>query len=172
MTDTVPRRSALRVLGGTIAVAAATGGLTPPIRAHAADRPEPGAGPRVERLPLLHGATDPDSLGQAGHVPGVPRLGVPPLRLADGPAGDRVTKDGTLTVSDADESTPDLRLDQLGGYRRPGERRRVTVRVDARTLSSWDAERHDWMPGTGRRSVWVGASSRDLRLRASVEVGR
>ncbi|MFI9172351.1 beta-glucosidase [Streptomyces lincolnensis] len=76
--------------------------------------------------------------------------------------------------------SPDLRLDQavrvLGGYRRltlrPGQRSRVTVRVAARTLSSWDPQRHDWVPGTGRRRVWVGASARDLRLRTSVEVGR
>ncbi|AXG52648.1 putative beta-glucosidase [Streptomyces lincolnensis] len=76
--------------------------------------------------------------------------------------------------------SPDLRLDQavrvLGGYRRltlrPGQRSQVTVRVDARTLSSWDPQRHDWVPGTGRRRVWVGASARDLRLRTSVEVGR
>ncbi|MFD7811395.1 beta-glucosidase [Streptomyces sp. NPDC059785] len=74
--------------------------------------------------------------------------------------------------------SPDLRLDQavrvLGGYRRltlrAGERRRVTVRVGERTLSCWDAQRHDWARGTGRRTVWTGASSRDLRLRGSVEV--
>ncbi|MFI6659871.1 beta-glucosidase [Streptomyces sp. NPDC050523] len=104
MTDTVSRRSALRLLGGAIAVAAAaTGGLTPP--AHALDRPDAGAGPRVEgligkltldeKISLLHGATDPDSLGQAGYVPGVPRLGIPPLRLTDGPAGVRVTRHAT-----------------------------------------------------------------------------
>ncbi|MCX5058711.1 glycoside hydrolase family 3 C-terminal domain-containing protein [Streptomyces sp. NBC_00452] len=105
MTDTVSRRSALRLLGGAIAVAsAATSGLTPP--AHALDRPEAGAGPRVEglvarltldeKISLLHGATDPDSLGQAGYVPPVERLGIPRLRLADGPAGVRVTQHATV----------------------------------------------------------------------------
>jgi beta-glucosidase len=106
MTDTVSplsRRSALRLLNGAIAVAAAvTGGLAPPSRADTADRP---AGRRVEgllakltldeKISLLHGATDPDSLGQAGYVPGVERLGIPPLRLADGPAGVRVTRHAT-----------------------------------------------------------------------------
>lgn len=48
-----------------------------------------------EKVSLLHGATDPESLGQAGHVPGVPRLGIPPLRLADGPAGIRVRRTAT-----------------------------------------------------------------------------
>ncbi|WP_237749641.1 glycoside hydrolase family 3 protein [Streptomyces sp. SS] len=46
-------------------------------------------------MSLLHGAADPASLGQAGHVPGVPRLGIPPLRLADGPAGIRVKHTAT-----------------------------------------------------------------------------
>ncbi|WP_369239807.1 beta-glucosidase [Streptomyces sp. R21] len=106
MSDTVSRRSALRLLGGAIAVAtAATSGLTLPAHAAALDRQDPSAGPLVEglagkltldeKISLLHGATDPDSLGQAGYVPGVPRLGIPPLRLADGPAGVRVTRHAT-----------------------------------------------------------------------------
>ncbi|WP_320777464.1 beta-glucosidase family protein [Streptomyces sp. CRN 30] len=76
--------------------------------------------------------------------------------------------------------SPDLRLDQavrvLGGYRRlslaVGERRRVTVTVRRRTLSCWDPRRHGWVLGTGRRTVWVGASSRDLRLTTTGEVTR
>ncbi|MEU0199731.1 MULTISPECIES: glycoside hydrolase family 3 C-terminal domain-containing protein [unclassified Streptomyces] len=109
MTDTVPRfprRSALRLLGGAIAVAAAaTGGPTAPPRAHARGGDAPGAGARVdallarltldEKISLLHGATDPRPLGQAGYLPGVERLGIPPLRLADGPAGVRVTRHAT-----------------------------------------------------------------------------
>jgi beta-glucosidase len=106
MTDTVSRRSALRLLGGAIAVAtAATTGLVSPSQAYAQARPEAGAGPRVEgllarltldeKISLLHGATDPNSLGQAGYIPGVPRLKIPPLRLTDGPAGVRVTAHAT-----------------------------------------------------------------------------
>ncbi|MGW7315956.1 beta-glucosidase [Streptomyces sp. NPDC054865] len=72
-----------------------------------------------------------------------------------------------------------LALDQpvrvLAGYRRltlaPGESRLVTVDVDVRALSSWDAERRAWVPGTGRREVFVGRSSRELTLRAKVVVG-
>ncbi|MGV9456889.1 beta-glucosidase [Streptomyces sp. NPDC003635] len=106
MTDTVSRRTALRLVGGAVAVAAAaTGGIAPPSSAHAQGRPDPSAGRRVEsllgkltldeKISLLHGATDPTPLGQAGYVPGVPRLGIPPLRLADGPAGVRVTAHAT-----------------------------------------------------------------------------
>ncbi|MFC8198419.1 beta-glucosidase [Streptomyces sp. NPDC057298] len=102
MSDTVSRRSVLRLLGGATAVAlAATTGLPTPARAAARE----AAGPRVEslltrltldeKISLLHGAPDPKSLGQAGHVPGVERLGIPPLRLADGPAGVRVKQHAT-----------------------------------------------------------------------------
>lgn len=48
-----------------------------------------------EKVSLLHGATDPNSLGQAGYLPGVPRLGIPEIRLTDGPAGVRVTRHAT-----------------------------------------------------------------------------
>lgn len=103
MSHTFSRRSALRLVGGAIAVAAAATSPDFVPRAHA--DPRPGAGPRVEglirrltldeKISLLHGATDPQSLGQAGYVPGVPRLGIPALRLADGPAGVRVTRHAT-----------------------------------------------------------------------------
>ncbi|MET9889717.1 beta-glucosidase [Streptomyces sp. NPDC006465] len=103
MSPTFSRRSALRLVGGAIAVAAAATSAGPAPLAHAES--VSGAGPRVEgligrltldeKISLLHGATDPDSLGQAGYVPGVPRLGIPALRLADGPAGVRVTRHAT-----------------------------------------------------------------------------
>ncbi|MFD8952402.1 beta-glucosidase [Streptomyces xanthophaeus] len=48
-----------------------------------------------EKTALLHGAPDPAPLGQAAYVPGVPRLGIPELRLADGPAGVRVAATAT-----------------------------------------------------------------------------
>lgn len=116
-SPTPPRRSALRLLGGAIAVTTATitGCTRHPERAARPANPGPAArpagggtvapGPRVEELvreltldekvSLLHGATDPRSLGEAGYVPGVPRLGIPALRLADGPAGVRVTAHAT-----------------------------------------------------------------------------
>ena len=43
-----------------------------------------------EKISFLHGARDPAGHGQAGYIPGVPRLGVPPLRMTDGPAGVRL----------------------------------------------------------------------------------
>lgn len=43
----------------------------------------------AEKLSLIHGASEPaaSTQGQAGYWPGLPRLGIPPLRLADGPPG-------------------------------------------------------------------------------------
>ena len=42
-----------------------------------------------EKMNLIRGDVEPDTTnqGQAGYLPGVPRLGVPPLRMADGPPG-------------------------------------------------------------------------------------
>jgi beta-glucosidase len=94
----LPRRAALWLLGGAVAAAAS---VASPARAN----PSPRRAGRVdellsrltlaEKVSLLHGAADPKSLGQAGYVPGVPRLGIPELRLADGPAGVRVERNAT-----------------------------------------------------------------------------
>jgi beta-glucosidase len=46
----------------------------------------------------------------------------------------------------------------------PGRARTVTLRVPARVLSSWDPVAHRWVLGTGRRTIHLGASARDLRL--------
>ena len=48
-----------------------------------------------EKISMLHGATDPERYGQAGYLPGVPRLGIPPLRMTDGPAGVRTAQPAT-----------------------------------------------------------------------------
>src|SRR2546422_4117420 len=53
-----------------------------------------------EKISMLRGsvpglpgqpAADPLANGEVGYVPGIPRLGIPPLRFPDGPAGGRVT---------------------------------------------------------------------------------
>lgn len=117
MSEAVSRRRAIGMLAGVGAALAAGGCVAaPPPPGAGARKPSPsagvtGAGSRpgsaaridalLERLTLdektalLHGGPDPAPLGQAGYVPGVPRLGIPALRLADGPAGVRVAKPAT-----------------------------------------------------------------------------
>ncbi|MEV0400389.1 glycoside hydrolase family 3 C-terminal domain-containing protein [Actinoallomurus sp. NPDC050550] len=48
-----------------------------------------------EKLTFVSGTSDPKALGEAGYIPGVKRLGIPELRLTDGPAGVRVTAHAT-----------------------------------------------------------------------------
>ncbi|MET9322751.1 glycoside hydrolase family 3 C-terminal domain-containing protein [Streptomyces sp. NPDC003038] len=114
MSESVSRRSVMRLFGA-VGAALGAGGcvatvppgavvrrVSPPPPAAAA---EPGSSARIdallerltldEKTALLHGGRDPASLGQAGYVPGVPRLGIPALRLADGSAGVRVAKPAT-----------------------------------------------------------------------------
>ncbi|MGW0803792.1 glycoside hydrolase family 3 protein [Nonomuraea sp. NPDC002799] len=112
------RRDAVKLLG---AAAAAAPMLGTGRRADALAR-VPGAGRAdvdallgrltlAEKVSLLHGGTDPAPKGQAGYVPGVPRLGIPELRLADGPAGVRVTASATALpapVALASTFAPDL----------------------------------------------------------------
>ncbi|CAN5502727.1 glycoside hydrolase family 3 C-terminal domain-containing protein [soil metagenome] len=48
-----------------------------------------------EKLSFLAGSLDPEHVAGAGYIPGVPRLNIPPLRMADGPAGVRGLRPAT-----------------------------------------------------------------------------
>ncbi|MGW7728486.1 hypothetical protein ACWGJ6_34920 [Streptomyces canus] len=98
------RRSGL--IAGASAMLLAAGTAVAPGASGAGDARGTGsASPRVatliarmsldEKLSFVHGGTDPRKLGQAGYIPGVPRLGIPELRLTDGPAGVRVNAHAT-----------------------------------------------------------------------------
>ncbi|MGW5851425.1 beta-glucosidase [Streptomyces sp. NPDC055254] len=114
MSEVVSRRSAMSLFGA-VGAALGTGGCVASVPPGALPRhgppgapatpAEPSGAARVDRLlarlsleektALLHGGQDPAPLGQAGYLPGVPRLGIPALRLADGPAGVRVARPAT-----------------------------------------------------------------------------
>jgi beta-glucosidase len=52
----------------------------------------------------------------------------------------------------------------------PGYWRELSLHVTQRDLSYWSTNDQDWVVGTGSRAVFVGSSSRDIRLIGSVEV--
>lgn len=52
----------------------------------------------------------------------------------------------------------------------PGESRRVDVGLEPRAFAHWDVARHGWAVEGGRFEIRVGASSRDIRARAIVDV--
>jgi beta-glucosidase len=52
----------------------------------------------------------------------------------------------------------------------PGQTRHVRLTLDARSFSHWDTATHAWAIAPGEYSVMAGSSSRDLRLRATVQV--
>jgi len=52
----------------------------------------------------------------------------------------------------------------------PGESRRVSFTLDARAFSIFDSQGHSWIVPGGVYKVCIGASSRDIRLEAQVNV--
>ena len=52
----------------------------------------------------------------------------------------------------------------------PGQAREVLLHVAPRQLAYWSTARQGWVVATGPRQVFVGASSRDIRLSGSAEV--
>jgi beta-glucosidase len=62
----------------------------------------------------------------------------------------------------------------LAGFDRieikPGETKQVTIHVPLRQLQYWSDATRNWQTAAGRRTVYVGASSRDLRLRQQVTI--
>jgi beta-glucosidase len=63
---------------------------------------------------------------------------------------------------------------QLAGFRKvtldPGEHQRVTVTVSRRALSYFDATQKRWVTPSGRVPIYVGSSSRDIRLSGTATV--
>jgi beta-glucosidase len=62
---------------------------------------------------------------------------------------------------------------QLKGFKKlqlaPGETATVVFAVQDRDLSIWDTSAYAFVPQSGRFGVYVGASSADIRLYASLE---
>jgi beta-glucosidase len=63
---------------------------------------------------------------------------------------------------------------QLKGFARvnvdPGQTAHARVTLDARAFSYWDATTHGWKVAPGDYRIFVGASSRDIRLKDDITV--
>jgi beta-glucosidase len=55
-------------------------------------------------------------------------------------------------------------------YLEPGETQEVKIHIPVRQLQYWSVERNGWVTDAGRRTVFVGSSSRDLRLKGDVTI--
>jgi len=70
----------------------------------------------------------------------------------------------------------DRPLRELKGFRRvelkAGETKTVQFTLDRAALSYWSPEKKDWTADPGTFEIQVGASSRDIRLRAPLELER
>jgi beta-glucosidase len=73
-------------------------------------------------------------------------------------------------------SPVDRPVKELKGFARvrlePGEAKTVSFTLDQAALSYYDAAVHDWVAQTGRFTVLVGASSRDIRAKGDFESTR
>jgi beta-glucosidase len=78
-----------------------------------------------------------------------------------------------LYVGDV-ESTPLRPLRELKGFQKvflkPGESKKVAFTLDKRSFAYWNEEIHDWHVETGAFTIEVGDSSRNLPLKAEVQV--
>ena len=104
----------------------------------------------AEKIALVHGATDPASLGQAGYNPGVPRLGIPPRRDADA-LGINVTADATaLPARIGLGSTFDRKIVYAAGQLEGNEGRALGVDLvygpqsDLTRLPNWGRNNTTW----------------------------
>ena len=78
-----------------------------------------------------------------------------------------------LYVGDT-ESTPIRPVRELKGFEKvflaPGEEKEVAFTLGKRAFAYWNTQLHDWHVETGDFTIEIGASSRDIVLRADVRV--
>ena len=73
------------------------------------------------------------------------------------------------------EEDRDTPIRQLRGFERvgpiaPGDRQSVELTLTRRDMSVWDVLAQQWRVRRGTYKIWVGASSRDLRLEGSLTI--
>lgn len=86
----------------------------------------------AEKIDLIRGVEEPETtnIGEAGYLPGVPRLGIHPIRLADGPPGVLVSEPSVAEVATMGlAATFDPDLSRRNGIVIADEARRLGVDV-------------------------------------------
>ena len=72
------------------------------------------------------------------------------------------------------KSTVDRPLKELKGFQRvtlkPGEARNVSFTLDKSAMSFFSTAKDEWVAEPGAFEVWIGASSRDIRLKGAFEL--
>jgi beta-glucosidase len=72
------------------------------------------------------------------------------------------------------QSSVDRPVKELKAFRRvvlkPGETQTVSFALDKSALAFYDVTRKDWVAEPGTFEVLVGASSRDIRLKATFDL--
>lgn len=78
-----------------------------------------------------------------------------------------------LYVADV-ESTIYRPVKELKGFKKvflkAGEEKEVSIELDKRAFAFYNVDAHDWQVETGEFKILIGASSRDIRLEASLNV--
>jgi beta-glucosidase len=73
-------------------------------------------------------------------------------------------------------SSVDRPVQELKGFRRvalePGEARNVSFTLDQSALSFYSSAKDEWVAEPGAFEVWIGASSRDIRLKGTFALTR
>jgi beta-glucosidase len=74
------------------------------------------------------------------------------------------------------KSSVDRPLKELKGFRRvmlnPGEARTVSFTLDRSALSFYSTKKDEWVAEPGAFEVWIGASSRDIRLKGAFDLAQ
>ncbi|GGU97404.1 glycosyl hydrolase [Actinomadura cremea] len=87
-------------------------------------------------------------------------------------AGERAAHEVVQLYVAFDEERPTRPRHELRGFTKvllaPGERTRVRFTLTGRDVAQWSVSRGDWRVDAGAFTVEVGASSRDIRLRAGL----
>ena len=110
----------------------------------------------AEQVSLLAGA-------DFWHTACIERLGIPALRVSDGPVGARGTRrDGHDGAGDE----PDQRLVGFTKRAVPAEASITSlIELDPRTYQAWHVGIHAWIGVPGAHELRVGTSSRDISQR-------